>query len=118
MDHLRKLLPIVICCCLASIPHVYARTAANILQGRVVDGKGEGVPAARVFIQSADGSSPHTFRADAQGRFSRKLLRIGLYDVRAEAGGLWSEWQHNVKPGLREDVVLTLARTTPPEKPR
>src|SRR5258707_14815469 len=73
------------------------KTVTNVVQGRVVDGKGEGVPAARVFIQSADGSAPHAFRADAVGHFSRVVFaRKGLYDVRAEAGGLWSEWQRNV----------------------
>src|ERR1700747_1503997 len=87
------------------------KPAASVVQGRVVNSKGEGVPGAQVFIQSADGPAPHTFKADADGHFSRVVYaRRGLYDMRAEAGGLWSEWQHNVsvKSSAKSEIVLTL----------
>ncbi len=94
---------------------------ASVVQGRVVNSNNEPVPAAQVFIQSADGSAPHTFKTDADGHFSRVVYaRKGLYDLRAEAGGLWSEWQHNVsvKSTAKAEIVLTLVRTTPPALPR
>src|SRR6266852_3756901 len=73
------------------------KPAANVVHGRVVNSKGEAVPTAQIFIQSADGTAPHAFKADAEGRFTRVVYaRKGLYDVRAEAGGQWSEWPHNV----------------------
>lgn len=100
---------------------VSAKPAANVVQGRVVNSKDEPVPAARVFIQSGDGSAPHAFRADADGHFSRVVWsRKGLYDVRAEAEGLWSEWQHNVsvRSTAKSEIVLKLVRSTPPAAPR
>jgi Carboxypeptidase regulatory-like domain len=92
----------------------------SVVQGRVVNSRGEAVPGAQVFIQSADGTAPHTFKTDSEGHFSRVVYaRRGLYDVRAQAGGLWSEWQHNVsvKSSAKTEIVLTLVRTTPPALP-
>src|SRR5258705_10712588 len=105
---------------LAGAAWVQARPASNVLHGRVVNGEDAPVPTALVLIQSADGSSPHAFRANSQGRFTRVLSPKGLYDVRAEAGGLWSEWQHNVsvKSSVRSEIILKLIRTAPPETPR
>jgi len=43
-------------------------------------------------------------------------LRPGLYDLRAEAGSAWSEWQHNVliRAGSEVNVTLRLVRESPP----
>jgi len=99
---------------------VAAWPAANMLHGRVVNGEDAPVPTALVLIQSADGTSPHAFRADAHGRFSRAVSAKGLYDVRAEAGGMWSEWQHNVsvRSSIRSAIILKLVRTAPPAPPK
>jgi hypothetical protein len=107
---------IVICGLFVGLASVSANSRGGVLKGIVLDGKGEPVAAARVFLQSADGSAPQAFRTDAQGGFRRVVTRTGLYDVRAEAGGLWSEWVHNVrmKGGEQADITLRLIRTEPP----
>ena len=117
---MRKTSWMIVFCLLVGAVWVSASPAANVLQGRVVDSKDEPVPRAHVFLQSADGTAPHTFLADAKGNFRRVVLRTGLYDVRAEAGGLWSEWQHNVsvKSAAKSEIVLKLVRTTPPAPPK
>jgi hypothetical protein len=102
---------------LAGAAWATTKPATSVVQGRVVNSDGEGVPGAQVFIQSADGTAPHTFKADPEGHFIRVVYaRKGLYDIRAEAGGLWSEWQHNVsvKSTAKAEIVLTLVRSTPP----
>ena len=116
---MRKTSLMIVACLWVGAALVSARPAGIVLQGVVVDSKGAPV-AARVFIQSADGSEPHAFRTDSQGHFRRVLPRRGLYDVRAEAGGLWSEWQHNVlvKPGVHAEITLKLLRTAPPAPPQ
>ena len=117
---MRKTSLMIVACLLIGAAWVSASPAANVLQGRVVDSKNTPVPGAHVFMQSADGTAPHTFLADAEGHFSRVVSRTGLYDVRAEAGGLWSEWQHNVsaKSSAKSEIVLKLVRTTPPAPPQ
>lgn len=91
-----------------------ARSTAR-LNGTVLDAKGAPV-AARVFWQTSDGTHPHVLDTDAHGRFHVTHLRGGLYDLRAEAAGRWSEWEHNVvvRPGHRVSITLRLLRTTPP----
>jgi Carboxypeptidase regulatory-like domain len=105
-----------------SLPAIVAPGAAAArggrLNGTVVNAKGTPV-AALVFWQAADGTGPHALRTDAQGRFHITRLRGGLYDLRAEARGRWSEWEHNVvvRPGGHARVTLHLVRTSPPRTP-
>jgi hypothetical protein len=93
-----------------------AKPLPTVLSGIVLNGKGEPVAGARIFWQGADGSTPHVLRADADGRFRTRPLRAGLYEVRAEAGGMWSEWEHNVvlRTGKPVELTLRLVRTKRP----
>jgi virginiamycin B lyase len=86
------------------------------LSGVVVNGAGAPVAAAQVSWQAADGTAPHALHTDARGHFEMAALRPGLYEVRAEAAGKWSDWEHNVlvRPGGSASVTLRLVRTTPP----
>jgi hypothetical protein len=96
-----------------------AKPATGALTGIVLNTKGAPVPAARVFWEAVDGSVPHTLRADSTGHFRVPQLRPGLYEVRGESGGMWSEWEHNVlvRAGSDGKVTLHLARKTPPAAP-
>ncbi len=60
--------------------------------------------------QVADGSHPHTTQSDAKGHFRFPALRQGNYDLRAQAQGQWSEWEHNVlvRSGRETRVTLRL----------
>ncbi len=102
----------------AAKPAGAAKTSAGQLTGVVLTSKGAGVPGARVFWEAVDGSVPHTLRADSTGHFSVPSVRPGLYELRGEADGTWSDWHHNVlvRPGAEGNVTLRLVRKTPPPK--
>lgn len=93
-----------------------AQTGKGTLSGVVLAAGGAPAKTATVFYQSADGSAPHVLRTDASGHFHSRVLRAGLYDVRAEAGGKWSDWAHNVivPSGGGENLTLRLVRGTAP----
>ncbi len=80
------------------------------LTGIVLRAGGKGVAGARVILQVADGSHPHTTQSDAKGHFRFPTLRQGNYDLRAQAQGQWSEWEHNVlvRSGRETRVTLRL----------
>ena len=80
------------------------------LDGEVVNAKGAPVAGAQILWQVADGETPHVLHSDAHGRFHIEPLRTGSYDLRASAGGAWSEWEHNVfvHPGNATIVTLRL----------
>ncbi|PYU14490.1 MAG: hypothetical protein DMG29_09515 [Acidobacteria bacterium] len=80
------------------------------LTGIVLSAGGKGVAGARVILQVADGSHPHTTQSDAKGHFRFPALRQGNYDLRAQAQGQWSEWEHNVlvRSGRETRVTLRL----------
>ena len=94
---------------------VHAKAVDGVLGGIVLSAKGAPVSAAEVFWQTADGKAPHAARTDASGRFRIARVRQGLYDVRAQAAGMTSEWEHNVvvRSGGEASVTLRLSRRIP-----
>src|ERR1700690_2439293 len=94
----------------AQLPKM-AKQKPGSLSGEVVTTKGSPVAGATILWQTADGGIPHLLHTDAHGRFHLDPLHAGLYDVRASAGGTWSEWEHNVTvlPGREANVRLRLA---------
>jgi len=78
------------------------------LAGVVVGVNGKPVVGSRVTLQDAGASHPDVTLTNAQGRFFFADLHHGYYDVRAYAGGAWSEWKHNieVKTGKQTEVRL------------
>ena len=92
----------------------YARPTEGILDGVVVSGKGVPVAFAEIFWQTADGLAPHAIRANGKGYFRIGGIRQGLYEVRAQALGMTSEWEHNVwvPAGRVATVTLHLTHTT------
>jgi virginiamycin B lyase len=89
------------------------------LGGEVVNVKGVPVAGAQILWQAADGETPHVLHSDAQGKFYLGVVRTGSYDLRANANGTWSEWQHNVlvSPGNNTNVTLRLTFKAPPSSP-
>lgn len=78
------------------------------LAGTVIGTNGKPVAGSRVTLQDAGASHPDVTLTNAQGRFFFADLHHGYYDVRAYAGGAWSEWKHNieVKTGKQTEVRL------------
>jgi hypothetical protein len=93
----------------------YAKGVDGVLGGIVLNAKGAPVSAAEVFWQTADGKAPHAARTDANGRFRIANVRQGLYEVRAQAAGMTSEWEHNVvvRPGGEASLTLRLSHRIP-----
>ena len=57
------------------------------LRGIVVDGSGGGIGKAKISLKSLETGAVRQGSVDAEGRFTFSLLRIGNYEVRAEAAG-------------------------------
>jgi Carboxypeptidase regulatory-like domain len=93
-----------------------AGAPAGALSGVVLNSAGIPVAAAQVSWQAADGTSPHAAHSDARGHFRINPVRPGLYEVRAEAAGQWSDWEHNVlvRAGAGSNIILRLLRTSAP----
>ncbi len=92
-----------------------AKQKPGTLSGEVVDAKGAPVAGAQILWQKADGETPHVLHSDSQGHFEAGTLRSGSYDLRASAGGISSEWEHNVlvRPGTDSNVTLRLTYKEP-----
>src|SRR5665213_2292415 len=99
----------------AQVPKV-AKLRPGGVDGEVVNAKGAPVADAQILWQISDGETPHILHSDANGRFHIGPLRMGSYDLRASAGGAWSEWEHNllVRPATDSNVTLRLVFKAPP----
>ena len=93
--------------------------SVGVLSGSVVSAAGKPVAGARVLIQTADGRHPFTVRTDAEGKFRVPRISRGLYHIRAQASGLWSDWERNVliRAGKSTSVTLRLALKKPAPPP-
>ena len=108
---------VVLCLGSPVLPGRAAKSPAGSLTGVVLDTKGDPVPSARIFWQTADGAKPpHIVYADHNGHFAIPSLLPGLYQLRGEATGMWSDWEHNVlvRGGSESKVTLRLVRESPP----
>src|SRR6202451_2960860 len=94
----------------AQVPKT-AKQKPGGLDGEVVNAKGAPVADAQILWQAADGETPHVWHSDAHGRFHIEQLRTGFYDLRASAGGTWSQWEHNVLVRPGDDASVTLRLT-------
>jgi hypothetical protein len=84
--------------------------SGGVLTGVVVGPDDKPVPHASITYQSAAGIAPHAVHADAQGRFTITKLHSDIYDLRASAKGVFSEWEKNVavQSGHTKSVTLRL----------
>jgi hypothetical protein len=89
----------------------------STLEGLVLGLDNKPVANASVTYQSGGGNAPHAVRTDAQGRFSVSKLRADIYDVRASAQGVYSDWKKNVNLRPGQITTLTLRLTHAMETP-
>ncbi|MHB8502892.1 MAG: carboxypeptidase-like regulatory domain-containing protein [Candidatus Acidiferrales bacterium] len=82
----------------------------STLSGVVIGPDDKPAPHADISYQFSDGSGPHAARADAHGRFTISHLRPSSYDIRASAGGVFSDWARNLplRKGQTRSVELRL----------
>jgi len=88
--------------------HKAAKKAS--ISGTVIGPDDKPVPHAAVTYQSSGGTAPHAIHADAHGHFLISNLRGDLYEIRASANGIFSEWEKNleVRPGQQKTITLQL----------
>lgn len=97
---------------------------SGVISGLVLGPDDKPAPHAAITYQSSDGSAPHAVHSDSHGRFTITKLHTDIYDIRASAGGIFSEWQKNfqVQSGHTSEITLHLiyAREMPKSagKPR
>ena len=80
----------------------------GVVSGVVLAPDGSPQAHARVYLQPGNGRPPRTVLTDATGHFNFGNTVSGIYDVRAQANGLWSELVHNVSVKKNDEVSLKL----------
>jgi Carboxypeptidase regulatory-like domain len=89
----------------------------GVISGVVLAPDGSPQAHARVYLQPGNGRPPRTVLTDATGHFTFGNTISGIYDVRAQANGLWSELVHNVSVKKNDEVSLKLQIKAKVEKP-
>jgi hypothetical protein len=80
----------------------------GVVSGVVLAPDGSPQAHARVYLQPGNGRPPRTVLTDADGHFSFGNTVSGMYDMRAQANGLWSELVHNVSVKKNDEVKVKL----------
>lgn len=93
----------------------------GVLSGVVLAPDGSPQAHARVYLQPGNGRPPRTVLTDETGHFTFGKTVSGIYEVRAQANGQWSELIHNVSVKKNDEVKVKLqikaAAPKPAEKP-
>lgn len=89
----------------------------GVVSGVVLAPDGSPQAHARVYLQPGNGRPPRTVLTDETGHFNFGKTVSGIYDVRAQANGLWSELVHNVSVKKNDEVSLKLQIKAKTEKP-
>jgi len=80
----------------------------GVISGVVLAPDGSPQAHARVYLQPGNGRPPRTVLTDDTGHFSFGNTVSGIYDMRAQANGLWSELVHNVNVKKNDEVKVKL----------
>jgi len=100
---------------LAATAAAAPRPRTGNITGTVLGPDGKAVANARVIVQTSYGRHPQSRLTDAAGQFHFRQLAAGLYDMRAYANGLWSDWHHNVM--LRANKEIEVEFLLHPKRP-
>ena len=90
-----------------------AQQKPGSVSGVVQSADGKPVPNARVFLQPGDGRAAVTTPTDDAGQYRFAKVKPGVYELRAQSGGAWTELERNVSVRRSEEVCVKL---TLPEK--
>lgn len=116
----RALLALIFVALLVAAPIHARKTVVTATLSGVVN-KPDGTPQAnaRVYLQPSDGRPPRITQTDATGHFQFSNVRVGIYDVRAQASGFVSELVRNITVQAKEQVTVDLQLKPPaPAKPK
>lgn len=95
----------------------HGQRAAGKLSGVVTASDGTPQAKARVYLQPGNGRPPRTVQTDAAGHYTFAKIRPGLYDMRAQANGHWSEIHRNVNVRANKEASVDL-QLKPPDPPK
>src|ERR1039457_843332 len=90
--------------------------APGVVSGVVLAPDGTPQAHARVYLQPGNGRPPRMVLTDETGHFTFGNTVSGIYDVRAQANGLWSELIHNVSVKKNDEVSVKLQIKAAPAK--
>jgi outer membrane receptor protein involved in Fe transport len=106
---MKKLLRIVQAICLAGASSISFAQITGDLRGVVLDSSGAVVSQAKVILKSLETGETRATTVSTDGAFNFALLRIGQYELRAEANGFRaSSTQAEVKTGEIAGVRFVL----------
>jgi hypothetical protein len=91
--------------------------APGVVSGVVLAPDGSPQVHARVYLQPGNGRPPRTVLTDATGHFTFGKVANGMYDVRAQGNGLWSDLYRNVSVKKNDEVSMKLQLKVAPPKP-
>ena len=85
-----------------------AKVAIGVIAGTVVDARGKPVSGATVTMQTSDSKDAFATHTDANGNFQFARYRIGQYDLRAYAKGMYSPWARRIAIRTGKTTLVTL----------
>ena len=88
-------------------------TQLGALAGTVTDAQGKPVAGATVTMETSDGRRPYATHTGPDGTFQFSRYRPGQYDLRAYAGGVFSDWSKRVMIRNGKTTEITLHITAP-----
>jgi hypothetical protein len=91
--------------------------APGVVSGVVLAPDGSPQAHARVYLQPGNGRPPRTVLTDAEGHFTFGKVTNGIYDIRAQGNGLWSDLYRNVSVKKNDEVTMKLQLKVAPPKP-
>jgi protocatechuate 3,4-dioxygenase beta subunit len=106
---------------LSAAGYSFAQGKQTSISGVVRSAEGKPLAKARVYLQPSDGRAPHTAQTDAEGRYKFSNLRPGLYELKAQANGAWTDLVRDVNVNANHEVTVDLkfkAPAAPPAKPQ
>jgi hypothetical protein len=80
----------------------------GVVSGIVLAPDGSPQTHARVYLQPGNGRPPRTVLTDETGHFTFAKVANGMYDVRAQGNGLWSDLYRNVSVKKNDEVTVKL----------
>ena len=89
----------------------------GVVSGVVLAPDGSPQAHARVYLQPGNGRPPRTVLTDVTGHFTFGKVVNGIYDVRAQGNGLWSDLYRNVSVKKNDEVTMKLQLKVAPPKP-
>ena len=104
----RALLLISLTVFVATFAAATPRPKEGAITGTVLGPDGKAVSGARVMLQTSSGRGPQTRLTDEDGHYHFKEMPPGLYDLKAGANGMSSEWHHNVLLRAGKEIQVDL----------